>query len=229
MICGDARMGLPEILEWACRIPMVVVAPEYRLAPEHPHPAPVEDCYASLVWTAEHGSELGSDSSRLIVQGGSAGGGLSAGTVLLARDRGGPPVCAQILMCPMIDDRNDTVSARQMAGVGVLDRASNEAAWTALLGDRRGSNDVSPYAAPARASDLSGLPPTFIDVGSAETFRDEAVAYASKIWAAGGNCELHVWAGGCHGFHSIAPDAAVSKAALHARFEWLHRLLGHLS
>lgn len=131
----------------------------------------------------------------------------------------------QLLLCPMIDDRNETVSAQQMTGLGVWDSVSNETGWTALLGDTRGTQDVSPYAAPARAEDVSGLPPTFIDVGSAETFRDEDVAYASRIWAAGGVAELHVWPGGCHGFDIFAPTARISQEARESRLVWLHRLL----
>jgi acetyl esterase/lipase len=112
-----------------------------------------------------------------------------------------------------------------MAGVGVWDRTSNETGWTAMLGDARGGPDVSPYAAPARATDLSGLPPAFIDVGAAETFRDEDVAYASRIWAAGGEAELHVWPGGFHGYFLFAPHAQVSQDTLEARLRWLRRLL----
>jgi acetyl esterase/lipase len=125
----------------------------------------------------------------------------------------------------MLDDRNDTPSARQMAGVGVWDRVSNETGWTALLGDARGGPDVSPYAAPARATDLSGLPPAFIDVGSAETFRDEDVTYASRIWQAGGIAELHVWPGGFHGYAGLAPHAQVSRDTRAAHLRWLRRLL----
>lgn len=145
---------------------------------------------------------------------------------LLARDRNGPRAIGQVLMCPMLDDRNDTPSAHQMAGLGVWDRTSNETGWNALLGDARGTADVSPYAAPARAHDLSGLPPAFIDVGSAETFRDEDIAYASRIWHAGGIAELHVWPGGFHGFDGMVPRAALSQEARAARLRWLRRLLG---
>lgn len=226
MIVGDNRSGMAEMLDWAQELRLVVVSVEYRLAPEHPHPAPIEDCYAGLVWTAEHAGELGIDPGRLLVAGASAGGGLAAALALLARDRGGPALIGQMLLCPMLDDRNDTPSSVQMAGLGVWDRTSNETGWTALLGDERGGPDVSPYAAPARATDLSGLPPAFIDVGSAETFRDEDVAYADRIWQAGGRAELHVWPGGFHGFDRMAPQAAVSQDARAARTRWLRRLLG---
>jgi acetyl esterase/lipase len=116
----------------------------------------------------------------------------------------------------MLDDRNDTMSSLQMTGLGVWDHAANNLGWTALLGAAAGGPDVSPYAAPARASDLSGLPPAYIDVGSAETFRDEDVAYATRVWQAGGIAELHVWPGGFHGFAIMVPDAAISRAAIGA-------------
>jgi acetyl esterase/lipase len=95
--------------------------------------------------------------------------------------------------------------------------------WTALLGDRRGTDDVSPTSAPGRATDLAGLPPAYIEAGSAEVFRDEAVAYANGIWAAGGSAELHIWAGGFHGFQNVVPAAAVSRAAVACREAWVRR------
>jgi acetyl esterase/lipase len=225
MIIGDNRSGVDEMLDLAAEFDAAVVSVEYRLAPETPHPGPVEDCYAGLVWTAAHAAELGIDPSRLIVAGASAGGGLSAAVALLARDRGAPSLIGQLLIYPMLDDRNDTPSAIQMAGLGVWDRTANDTGWKALLGDACGGPDVSPYAAPARATDLSNLPPAFIDVGSAETFRDEDVDYASRIWQAGGRAELHVWPGCYHGFDGLAPQAQISQEAKAARSRWLHRLL----
>ncbi|MFG2796416.1 alpha/beta hydrolase [Streptomyces pseudovenezuelae] len=226
MVLGNNRVGVDSPLAWAKELDAVVVSVEYRLAPEHPHPAPVEDVYAGLVWTAEHAGELGGDAERIVIAGASAGGGLSAALALLARDRKGPRAMGQLLMCPMLDDRNDSPSTYQMAGLGVWDRTANETGWTALLGELRGGPDVPAYAAPARAEDLSGLPPAFLDVGSAETFRDEVVAYASRIWQAGGVAELHVWPGGFHGFDGFAPQAALSQAARGAQVGWLRRLLG---
>jgi acetyl esterase/lipase len=214
------------VLAWALEHRAVVATVEYRLAPEHPDPTPVEDCFAGLVWVSEHAAELGGDPERIIVTGTSAGGGLAAGTTLLARDRGGPAVLGQLLVCPMIDDRDATVSTRQFDGVGMWDRGANAVGWGALLGERYGTDDVSVYAAPARARDLSGLPPTFIDVGSAEVFRDEDVDYASRIWADGGVAELHVWPGGTHGYDLIAPQAPISRQALVVRNQWLARILG---
>jgi acetyl esterase/lipase len=225
MISGSSRDVLGELLDLADPVGAAVVSVEYRLAPETPHPGPVEDCYAGLVWTAEHAGEVGIDEQRLVLIGGSAGGGIAAALALLARDRGGPVLAGQLLIEPMLDDRNDTPSVHQMAELPIWNRAANEVGWTALLGDARGGPDVSPYAAPARAEDLSGLPPAFIDVGSADTFRDEDVTYASRIWQAGGVAELHVWPGGFHGFDGIAPQAALSRAAVATRVDWLRRLL----
>ena len=208
---------VPNLLAWAGELNLTIVSPGYRLAPEHPYPAPLEDCYAGLLWTAERFA------GPLVLGGISAGGGLAAATALLARDRGGPSLAGQLLLCPMLDDRNDTPSAVDLDGRGLWDRTANNVGWTAYLG---GLDEVPAYAAAARAADLSGLPPAFLDVGTAETFRDEVVAYASRLWQAGGEAELHVWPGGFHGFDSLAPEARLSRAARAARLSWLRRLLG---
>jgi acetyl esterase/lipase len=225
MITGDRFTGINTALDWVDDLKAVVVTVEYRLAPEHPHPAPVEDCYSGLAWTAENSQMLGIDPDRILVVGGSAGGGLAAATSILARDQNGPSIRAQILLCPMLDDRNQSVSSHQYVGVGVWDRLNNEVGWTALLGEARGGPTVPPYAAPARLDDFSGLPEAFIDVGSAEVFRDEAVAYASRLWEAGVQAELHVWAGGFHGFTGSVPGAEISREALAAQRSWLKRVL----
>ena len=224
MYMGSRRTFLDDFVEHVLAYGIVAISVEYRLAPEHPHPAPLEDCYAGFVWASAHAEELGFEPGRIVVLGGSAGGGLSAGVALLARDRGGPAMAGQGLYCPMIDDRNDTVSARQYDGIGVWDRQSNHWGWRFLLGDAAGTDDVDPYAAPARAEDVSGLPPAFIDAGAAEVFRDEDVAYASRIWATGGQAELHIWAGAFHGFAGEA-EAPVASAAREARSSWLERVL----
>ncbi|MGW1287616.1 alpha/beta hydrolase [Streptomyces sp. NPDC002586] len=226
MIMGNAWSVLPRLLrEWAVGLELAVVSVEYRLAPRARYPAAVEDCYAGLVWVAARAAELAVDADRIVVGGKSAGGGLAAALALLTRDRGGPTPVGQLLLCPMLDDRNDTVSSHQLAGLDPWDRTSNATAWQALLGDRHGATDLSPYAAPARATDLSRLPPAYIDVGSAETLRDEGVAYAQAIWQAGGQAELHVWPGAFHGFDTVAPRAKLSQDAREARTRWLRRVL----
>ena len=225
MIFGDNRTAAcSACLTTPSELELAVVSVEYRLAPETPHPGPVEDCYAGLSWTVAHAAELGIDPARVIVGGVSAGGGLAAAVALLARDRAArAPRPAAGLPDARRPQRNAVLAAD--GGLGVWDRAANDVGWTALLGDARGGPDVSPYAAPARAADLSGLPPAFIDVGSAETFRDEDVAYATRIWQAGGSAELHVWPGGFHGFAGAVPTAALSRAAVAAQRDWLRRLV----
>ncbi|MFJ6020015.1 alpha/beta hydrolase [Nocardiopsis alba] len=226
MVSGDRFSGLLHVLPWVVEHDAVLVTVDYRLAPEHPDPYPVEDCYAGLLWTADHAWKLGMDPDRLIIAGQSAGGGLAAGTALLARDRRGPSLLGQVLIYPMLDDRDRTVSSAQYDSVGIWDRGSNVMGWTALLGERRGTDEVSIYAAPARATDLTGLPPAFIDCGSAEVFRDEDVAYATALWHAGVQTELHVWPGGFHGFDLTAPHTALAHAMTSARDAWVARTLG---
>ncbi len=172
-----------------------------------------------------HAAELGIDPDRLLIAGASAGGGLSAAVALMARDRGGPALIGQMLGCAMLDDRNQTPSSYELDRQGMWDRTSNLTGWRALLGAAQGGPDVPAYAAPARAADLTGLPPAYLDVGSVETFRDEVLDYAARIWRAGGVAELHVWPGGYHGFESLAPAAAISVAARQTRLGWLRRLL----
>ncbi|WP_217198458.1 alpha/beta hydrolase [Streptomyces buecherae] len=227
MISGHRHQDAARLADLVEELGAVAVSVEYRLAPEHPDPAPVEDCYAGLVWMARGAAELGVDPGRVVVMGGSAGGGLAAGVAMLARDRNGPALAGQLLLCPMLDDRNTTVSSHQYDGSGTWQRSMNLLGWRALLGDRAGGTAarVSPYAAPARAGDLSNLPPAFVEAGSAELFRDEDVAYASRIWAAGGQAELHIWQGAFHGFDVFAPDHEVTRAALATRLSWLRRVL----
>lgn len=226
MVGGHRLLGVDVCLPWIVDHDAVVLTVDYRLAPEFPDPYPVEDAYAGLVWMAEQAGEIGVDPARILVAGTSAGGGIAAGTALLARDRQGPALIGQLLVCPMLDDRDLTVSSAQVTEGTTWSRGSNRFGWSSLLGDRAGTDDVSIYAAPARAEDLTGLPPTFIDCGSAEVFRDEDVAYAAKLWEAGVDAELHVWAGGFHGFDMLAPYAAVSRAAIAARDSWVERVIG---
>ena len=196
---------------------------EYRLAPETPYPGPLEDCYAALRWTHDHADELSIDRTHRRL-GISAGGGFAAALALLARDRGEVPLAFQLLDCPMLDDRQTTPSLRA-AGLYVWDAASNEFGWRAYLGDLYGSDDVPPYAAAARATELTGLPPTCIVVGSIDGFRDEDVDYAQRLNQAGVPCELHVIAGLPHAYQFV-PDAAAVRLATHGKDDWLARQLG---
>jgi acetyl esterase/lipase len=223
-VFGNRFGGVGAYLPFVASHDAVVVAVDYRLAPENPEPIPVEDCFAALSWTAANATALGIDPARIVIAGQSAGAGLAAGVALLARQRGGPPLAGEVLVSPMLDDRNESDSAREIDGVGVWDRTSNETGWTALLGDRRCGDQVADSAAPGRAQDLAGMPPAFLSVGSAEVFRDETVAFASRMWAAGGAAELHVWPGGFHGFENFAPEAEISRAAAAARNRWLDRM-----
>lgn len=225
MVVGTRTLGVDSFLPYVAEGEAVVVSVEYRLAPEHPDPAPIEDTYAGLVWTARHAAELGIDPDRIMIAGTSAGGGLAAGTALLARDRGFPELSHQILICPMLDDRFETVSSQMLDGEGMWDRHDNHFGWTALLGDRRGGPDVSEYAAPARAADLSGLPVTYLDSGSVETFRDEILIYAGRLSEAGVTVDLHLWGGGFHGSDLLAGFAAVSQAAVSTRDDFIRRAL----
>ncbi|KAM5353576.1 hypothetical protein ACJ41O_000226 [Fusarium nematophilum] len=202
----------------------VCVSIEYRLAPANPDPAPIEDCYAGLLWTYEHASELGIDPAQILIHGVSAGGGLAAGAALLSRDRDGPKLMGQALFSGMLDDRNDTISAHQFEGKGIWDRQLNFRGWTALLGERRGTEDVTIYASPARATNLAGLPPAYVDVGSGETFRDEDVKYAQQLWQDDVQCELHVWPGAFHGFDMLCPESVLAKRATKARMDWVRQL-----
>lgn len=222
MILGDVA-GEDATASALCeQVGAVVVSVEYRLSPETPHPGPVEDCYAGLQWMAAHAAELGYDPGWLALYGGSAGGGLVLGTVLLARDRGGPGIRFMMPIYPMIDDTNTTPSSHEITDVGIWDRAGNIEAWAWYLGD--GKPDQ--YAAPARAEDLTGLPPAYIDVGTVDLFRDEDIAFANRLMQAGVPCELHVNPGSYHASEVFAPDAALSQRIRAERVAALRRALG---
>ncbi|RSM55643.1 alpha/beta hydrolase [Actinoplanes sp. ATCC 53533] len=228
MVMGDRYSQIDIPLAWLDLFGAVVISVDYRLAPEAGGATLVEDCYHGLVWAVEHCAELGIDPDRVVVSGASAGGGLAAGVTLMARDRATPAIAAQVLIGPMLDHRNSTTSSRQYSGgPGVWTREMNDFGWRSVLGPRTG-DQVSPYVSPALAADLSGLPTTYIDAGSAEVFRDEDVDYATRIWAAGGRAELHIWAGGFHGFDALYPQAPISAAARRTRNDWLARVLSEV-
>ncbi len=219
MILGDVAGEDPVASAICEHVGAVVVSVEYRLAPENPYPAPVEDCYAGLLWMAAHATELGFDPDRLAVYGGSAGGGLTIATTMLARDRRGPAIRFQMPIYPMIDDRNETPSSHEITDIGLWDRAGNIEAWKWYLGDGKADQ----YAAPARAEDLAGLPPTFIDVGTVDLFRDEDIAFAQRLMLAGVPTELHVNPGAYHAAEVFAPQSPLAERIWARRYEALRR------
>lgn len=190
-----------------------VLSVDYRVAPEHPHPTPVEDSYAGLRWLGEHADELGVDPGRVAVMGESAGGGLATAVALLARDRGGPSVARQILLYPMLDDRN-TEPDPEIAPFAAWTYDDNATGWGALLGDAVGGPDVSAYAAPARATDLAGLPAAYVEVGQLDIFRDGDLEYAKGLSRAGVPVEFHLHPGVPHYFDAVAFESDVARRAL---------------
>jgi acetyl esterase/lipase len=210
----DARLD-----GWSRSYPCVGVSVDYRLAPETPYPGPLDDCYRGLKWVFDHHDELGVDPERIGVAGTSAGAGLAAGLALLARDRGEVPLRFQMLDAPMIDDRKLTPSS-QRDDLVIFDRHSNEFGWRSYLGDLYGTPQVPVYAAPARATDLAGLPSAYICVGSVDGFRDDAIDYATRLNQAGVPAELHVYAGAPHGVKRFA-DVPVARRYIEGINEWI--------
>jgi len=208
------------------RLGVVVVSVDYRLAPETPYPGPLEDCYAVLQWTHANCEPLHIDPARLAVSGVSAGGGLAAATALLARDRSGPAICFQYLGMPELDDRLQTPSMQRFVDTPMWNRPNAEISWDYYLGDQyqRGADDVPYYAAPARAPDLSGLPPTYVSTMEFDPLRDEGVEYALKLMQAGVATELHSFPGTFHG-SSIFASAQVSQRESKEMFAVLRRAL----
>ena len=225
-VMGDIEQDDRLMKQLVTRIGCVAVSVDYRLAPEHPFPTPVEDCYAGLKWLFSHAGELGVD--RIAIGGASGGGGLAAGLALLARDRGEVPVAFQLLIYPMIDDRNVTPASHAITDPRVWNRESNRLGWKAYLGRDGGGADVSPYAAASRATDLKNLPPAYIPVGALDLFVDENIEYAQRLIRAGVPTEMHVYPGAFHGFDLFAPSAKVSKQFKADRDDALKRALhGH--
>ncbi|MCY0986617.1 alpha/beta hydrolase [Nannocystis sp. ILAH1] len=230
---GGFVMWGPEISDLRNRfiagdLRCVVVSVDYRHPPETPFPGPIEDCYAALRWLHDTADTLGVDPARIAVQGESAGGGLAAALVLLARDRKEVPVAFQVLVYPMLDDRTGTDAdphPNAFTGEFVWTRANNRFAWRAMLDREPGEGDVSPYCAPARAADLTGLPPTFIQVGSLDLFLDEDLVYAQRLTRAGIPTEIQAIAGAFHGF-DMMPGTRIGARFATAAHEALRRGLG---
>jgi acetyl esterase/lipase len=223
MISGTVDVYDAPVARYVTHSGVSMLAVDYRLAPEHPYPVPVEDCYAGLGWLAGHASELRIDPARIAVMGDSAGGGLAAAVALMARDRGGPRLAAQILIYPMLDDRNTTPDP-EIAPFAVWSYDDNITAWAALLGEAIGGPDVPAYAAPARASDLSGLPACYIEVGQLDIFRDENLTYALRLGQAGVPVEFHLHPGVPHEFDFLAPDTAAARRVIADRVRALASL-----
>ena len=222
-VLGSYAMDDARFDAWCQRYRIVGVSVEYRLAPETPYPGPLEDCYAGLRWVHQNHQMLGVDPDRIGIAGVSAGGGLAAALALLARDRGEVPVRFQLLECPMLDDRQITPSSR-LDGLAIWTKESNEFGWRSYLGGLYGTPDVPAYAAPARATDLEGLPPAYVCVGAVDGFRDEDVDYADRLNQAGVPTELHVYQGAPHGVGVLA-GTAVADRYNRGIEEWLARQL----
>jgi acetyl esterase/lipase len=225
-ILGTRDMDDMRFDRWCPKFGLVGVSVEYRLAPETPYPGPLEDCYTGLQWVYDNSEKLGVDPGRIGIGGASAGGGLAAALALLCRDRGQLMPAFQMLIYPMLDDRRATTSSQWEVPIWKPDH--NEFGWRAYLGPLYGSDDVPYLAAPARATDLSGLPPTLIYVGTLDGFCDEDVIYAMGLYHAGVRTELHVYPGAPHGFDGFAATADVSKRARHDTEEWLTATLADL-
>ncbi len=245
LVVGDRYSGIEFTFDWIEQLGLAVITPEYRLAPEHPYPAALDDCLHALAWTRHYLATSGLGAVPLVLSGVSAGGTLAAALALTLRDRGDTAVSGLMLQAPMLDHRNVSVSSRQFSGTGQWDRESNLTGWDAYLAGTgtgtgtgtstgngtntvAGADEITGHMSPALATDLTGMPPTFIDVGSAEVFRDEDVAFASALWAAGVDAQLAVWPGGVHSFDRFAPNTALAKAACTVRNEWLGRLIDRM-
>ena len=210
-ILGDLETEHPRCLKISAEGGAVAIGVDYRLAPEHPFPAGPEDCYAALKWVAANAATLGIDPKRIVIGGGSAGGALTAAVAQMARDRGGPALALQMLFYPVIDDRCDTESMRAGRDALVWNSSHSHDMWNHYIGADR--SKVSPYAAPERATDLSGLAPAYVMTCEHDPLRDEGLLYAMRLMQAGVPVELHNYPGTVHGFDLMTPGAAVAVRA----------------
>ncbi len=224
-IVGSGRND-PHGIGFAEHVGCTVVSVDYRLAPESTYKEAISDCFVALCWLAENAAELDVDPARIAIGGASAGGGLTAALSLYNRDHSGPALAYQLLIYPMIDDRHDSPSGYEITHPTVWNREVSLKAWKMYLGVEYGSDSVSPYAAAARASDLSGLPPALVTVGMLDLFRDEDIDYAQRLMAAGVPTELQVYPGMYHGAEMSVMEAAVSARMRTAYRDALLRAIG---
>ncbi len=224
-IVGSGRND-PHGIGFAEHVGCTVVSVDYRLAPESTYKEAISDCFGALCWLADNADALGVDPARIAIGGASAGGGLSAALALYNRDHKGPDLAYQLLIYPMIDDRHDSPSGYAITHPTVWNRALSLKAWKMYLGAEYGSDKVSPYAAAARAGDLSGLPPALVTVGMLDLFRDENIDYAQRLMAAGVPTDLQVYPGMYHGAEMSVMDAAVSTRMRAAYRDALLRAIG---
>ena len=224
-IVGSGRND-PHGIGFAEHVGCTVVSVDYRLAPESTYREAILDCFGALGWMVENAAAIGVDPARIAIGGASAGGGLTAALSLYNRDHNGPDLAYQLLIYPMIDDRHDTPSGHEITHPTVWNRELSLKAWRMYLGAEYGSDSVSPYAAAARASDLSGLPPALVTVGMLDLFRDENIDYAQRLMAAGVPTDLQVYAGMYHGAEMSVMDAAISTRMRTAYRDALLRAIG---
>jgi acetyl esterase len=226
-VIGDMYLEEHRCLRLAADGGCVVVSVDYRLAPENPFPAGVEDCYCALAWVGANIKDLGVDSDRIAVGGASAGGALAAAVAQMARDRSGVSLVLQLLIYPVIDDRMETASMKAFSTTPVWNSGSNAQMWDHYLGVKR--DYVSNYAAPGRATDLADLPPAYVMTAEFDPLRDEGIAYAQRLLQAGVSAELHCFAGAVHGFDLIAPGTAIARRAVDEQVAVVTRALGAAS
>ena len=220
MIMGDLESQDENMRQAATELGMPIASIDYRKAPEHPYPAAPEDCYAGVCWVFDNAADLGMNANNIGLMGASAGGGLALAVALMLRDRQGPSLKYLLPIYPMIDDRHETSSSNEVVDIGIWDRAGSIEAWGWYLGDAA----PDPYAAPARAEDLSSLPPTYIDVGDLDLFRDEDIVIAQRLSAAGVSVEFHLWTGAYHASELFAPDARLSQQIWATRYQAIRRM-----
>ncbi|MFJ6616589.1 alpha/beta hydrolase [Kitasatospora sp. NPDC091335] len=225
-VLGFAAQDDPWLKRLSSRLGCAVAAVDYRLAPETPSPGAAEDGFAAYRWLGREAGVLGLDGARIGIAGQSGGGGIAAATALLVRDRGGAAPLFQSLTYPMLDDRNLTASSHEITDIGIWDRSTNILAWQTILGDRAGTDEVSPYSAPSRADDLGSLPPTFIAVGELDCFRDEDLDYATRLRAHGVPVEMHLYPGAYHAFDLFAPESQLAATFQQTWFSYLARKFG---